>query len=705
MPQPLLNRKRQKKSDFHFKSKEQKELWTQIQEHVKDMEEYARPAREAAKESIQGYMALLTNTYANRSKVFPPTIHAVTYSRMALEAANTPKVEIKARKRSSEPKAKMLKAAVRNAEDGTELRPDSQHLWFHQNFDKILLGTGFRFLSYLYQERIVRVKDEFGKWKEKKICVHDDIFDCVPDFFNVGVSRDMEPGMFGGSACYWDRWFTRDAFFEAFDNGYHDNLDKIPDGDFWDDDTGMGWDCPEGWVRVRYYWNIYKDLYYVSANGVPIRQDYILDYGNPERPQKFLPLTSIHNDVNYDMQRGMFDEFPIMQDGRIYTDLSKTSHTRSFWSKSDPKLIQALVGFKNVLWGAAADHAKYSSVHFLMASAGVFDQINTANLYGVVPLRNADESTFNVKSLTENSKFLSEWAGIDEATDNAMTYALGNDWRRAATELTNEKATVAAIRQQVMRIRMNQNMKYNETGGIKRHYRILVNLIQQYYPEPVQVDLLDGKVPEGTEEEDIIRDPDGLPVKVNKYKEIPTDDYLVEMKRDGNWSLAPDNSSLVPEEKRGTGSKLVKMRSQYIRTEEEPEIYIEPGSTFAELKAIERSLNLEEMNAIQFFLGLSYPSGETNPDGTQSVTPLIPKDGAEYLLERHADVWEYDKDRLLGRDEREEEEKLDDEVMPSFQEELPMPQMGSNPMQTLPVQQQQTGNPMSASSLAPGATL
>src|SRR3990167_1233847 len=108
-----------------------------------------------------------------------------------------------------------------------------------------------------------------------------------------------------------------------------------------------------------------------------------------------------------------------------------------------------------------------------------------------------------------------------------MTYALGNDWRRAASEMTNEKATVAAIRQQVMRIRMNQNMKYNEAGGIKRHYRLLVNLIQQYYPEPVQIDLVDGKVPDKTNEEDIIRDPDGVPVKIKKHKQIPIDGYVV----------------------------------------------------------------------------------------------------------------------------------------------------------------------------------
>ena len=700
MSAPWLNSKRRQRKDFQFRNNEEKEIYQQVQTHVKDMEDYARPARESAKDSVRGYMALLNNTYSNRSKVFPPTIHAVTYARMALEAANMPKVEVKARKRSSEPKVKMLNMAIKNAENGSDLRPDSQHLWFHQNFDKILLGVGFRFLSYLLQKRVVRVKDESGKWKEKTEIVHDDIFDFVPDFFNVGVSRDTETGMFGGSACYWDRFFSRDAFYEAFDNGYYENLNKIPDGDWWDGDTGMDWSCPEGWVRVRYYWNIYKDMFYVCANGIPIRQDYILDYGDPERPHKFLPITSIHNDVNYDMQKSFFDEYPVFQDGRAYTDVSKSAHTKSFWSKSDPKLIQALVGFKNVLWGAAADHTKYSSVHFLMASAGVFDQINTANLYGVVPLRNASADTFDVRQLTQNSNFFNQFVGMDEATDQAMTYALGNDWRRAASEMTNEKATVAAIRQQVMRIRMNQNMKYNEAGGIKRHYRLLVNLIQQYYPEPVQIDLVDGKVPDKTNEEDIIRDPDGVPVKIKKHKQIPIDGYVVETKKDGKYGLRDDSDPTLPDGERHNGSKLVKMRPEYIRTEEEPEIYIEPGSTFAELRALERSLNLEEMQSIQFFLGLSYPTGDRNPDGTTVIQQLIPKEGAEYLLEKHAAVWEMDEDRLLGKDDRDDEAELDAEVQPPFQPMMPQQGMPQTPMQSLPIPQQTPISPMNAGGLA-----
>ena len=53
--------------------------------------------------------------------------------------------------------------------------------------------------------------------------VYDDIWDENLDFFNVGVSRDMQPGMFGGSSAYFDKYYSKDHFMERFGNeNYHD---------------------------------------------------------------------------------------------------------------------------------------------------------------------------------------------------------------------------------------------------------------------------------------------------------------------------------------------------------------------------------------------------------------------------------------------------------------------------------------------------
>lgn len=654
------------------------------------MDEYARPARENGKIAIQGYMALAKKTHANRSEIFPPTIHAVTYSRIAMEAANIPKVEVRARKKSSEPKMKVINAALRNVEQGDgDVRPHSYHQWMHQNFDKCLLGTGFRFQGYHLQTRKIHVKNSQGKWVEKTSIVHDDIIDLVPDFFHVGVSRDAQMGLFGASSCYWDRFYKRDAFMEQFDTEYYDNIKAV---------VNSAWFSETDYVRVRFYWNIYKDLYYVCAlpqhmsddldevmeSSIPIRKDWILDYGDPSRPKKFLPISSIHNDYSYDFK--LPDETSaLLQAGRLYQDVSMSSTSKSFWSKSDPYLIRAMAGFKKSLWGAAADHTKASSVHFLMSSSsGILDQINTANLYGILPLK-GDINAFDVKSLTEKSNFLQKWAEMDEATDSAMTYALGNDWRRAATELTNEKATVAAIRQQVQRLRSSLNLKQNETGPVQRHYRITVNLIQQYYPEPTLIDLADGEIPDGVDEDDVIRDLDGFPVKARKLKEIPFDMPVVEKKKGDRFTLVSPDSPELSDDEKGKGDKMIKMRSDYVRTEEEPEIYLEPGSTFAELQSLEKSLSIEKMQAYQFWLGLQYQTGEVNAQGQPVIAPLIPREGAQELLSSFAETWDDDPEKVLGKTEADTLEKPGEEIPEPF----------APPPQPIPDQQgQQQGQPM-----------
>ena len=136
-------------------------LLDQVNNEVEDMETWAQAPRNNAKIAIKSYMAFTNAPLNGRSRFFVPKLHAVTYARMAMEAANMPKVEYKARKSASQPKMKFINAAKDNAETGDgNLRPDSINLWFHQNFDKILFGVGFRYLSYLMQTRIVKVKDD-----------------------------------------------------------------------------------------------------------------------------------------------------------------------------------------------------------------------------------------------------------------------------------------------------------------------------------------------------------------------------------------------------------------------------------------------------------------------------------------------------------------------------------------------------------------
>lgn len=642
---------------FLLRSNKNRAIFKQVMDDCKDMDDYAKPARDAAREAIQGYMALsYSGRKAGRSNLFIPKIHSVVYARLAMEAANVPNIEYKARKSSSKQKMKFINAAKENAEQGDDnLRLSSTNLWFHQNFDKILLGVGFRFLSYLYQTRVVQVKNDKGEVESRIMTVYDDVWDEVPDFFHVGVSRDMQHGMVGGRACYYDKYFPRDHFIERFDNPMYHDVKRAADSDGWAEHDcfqhNHTWEVTQNMIRVRFYWDLFKDLYYVVANGIPIRMDFILDHGPWERPKKFLPITSIHNTYNYDMQAEGFENF--FQDGRQYSGANKASTNKTFWSKGDAKLVQGLVAFSNSIWRAAHDHTKASSVHFLMTnSAGVYDQIRTADLYGIVPLKASGEN-FDVKSLTEGSDYLNKFTGMDDSVDNLMTFALGNDWKRAAAELTNEKATVAAIRQQVQRIHLNLGMKMNESGGIKRHYRILLNLIQQYYPQKSERQLIDTEEPAdfNVEEEDIVRDRDGHPVAVKLPKEVPIDEEIVTLGSGKDIRVVGANH---PDAEGKVSSKMFLAHKNLIVTEEEPQIYVEEGSAFAELTALERAQDMEFLQTIGQFFGLAYEG-----------QPVIPKEGAEYIIRQVTDSWDkIDPDKVF--DKKEEDEILDQNLLAPF---------------------------------------
>jgi len=691
-----IRQKNQAGSAYKLSKTDQKKHY-EINLDIDDMIKYAQAPRKQGKDAIQGYMAIANLTKQGRSNIFPPTIHAIVYSRMSMEAANIPNIQYKHRLGVSEPKMRWINAARKNAEAGdNNMRPHAVHLWMNQNFDKILFGTGFRYLSYLLQTRVVKIKDSTGKVKEKKITVYDDIWDQNLDFFNVGVSRDMLPGMFQGRACYFDLFFQRDVFLEKFDNEYYENINIVKNSQ---------WFQANDFIRVRHYYDIYRDLFYMQAcqkdpfiggdqygeYSMPIRDDFIQDYGPEDRPSKYLPITSIHNDISFDMKQE--SEFNILQAGRQYADIANPTNNKTFWTKSDPYLVKALIGAKNVLWRANIDNTKASTVNFLLTqSTGIYDQVKTADLYGVVPLRSADGKTFDVKSLLGNSDFLQKWQGADDMIDNAMIYSLGNDYKRTAGQLTDEKATIAAIRNNVQQIRGKYNMKFNESGPIPRHYKILINLMQQYYPEETMIELAGDPLPEGIKERQIVRDLNGKVVGYKQPKMIPFDEQVVELV--GTGSNGAPTYKIVrkdhPDAKGKDSSSLIPMRKDYIVTEEEPEIYIEPGSTFEELKALEKSLEMEKVQAYKPFLGLSYDSGEKDGQGQPIMKPVIPKEGAEYIVKNMAETFEDDPDKIIPPDKGSQLSPKDVPIPFAFKQNQPPPNLSNQniPQQVLPSQSQ-----------------
>ena len=622
-----------------------KNLMKEVNEDVNDHILYRAPGIINAEEALIGYMALSLDTKPGRSKFFPPVLHSITWSAMANYAAQEPKAKIKHRLAKSEPIIKFLNAAVANAERGDgDMRPPSLFVWYQQSFDQILFGVGFRHLTYLVQKRLIHIKDDSGKWKEKKCVVYDDLWDEQLSFFHTGVSRDALPGMYGTTSAHNDKFFRRESFAKFFlDNPNYFNVKLAMEkfkGEF---------------IRVRRYWNLPGDLYFVQAmdadddmanemvEGIPIREDYILEYGPSHRPRKMIPISSIHGEFNFDMKTG---ETPaLVQDGRQYNEMIRPLHNHTFWTKGVGQIAKGCIGLKRSLWRTTHDNMKASSVFFAMSqNPGVLNQIKRADLYGIVPMK-ADERSFNVKALLERNQVFAGVTEYDEAVENICAGALGDDWRQSAAQLTSEKATVAAIREQIKKVRSKQKQSMNEVGGYYRHKLLQINLIQQFYPEKTEIDLSDDEeLPQDIEETDIIRDSDGSPIGYRREKKIAYDEPVVVERKNGILDVQVDAVN---------GDRLIPATKDLIVTEEEPEIYIEPYSAGAENEAIDRALDLERLQHYQFYLGLAYP----NP-ATGQMETLISREGAQHLLKKSAEVWNDDPDELVGNKEKEEKPKM-----------------------------------------------
>lgn len=630
-----------------------RKICNQANEDVTDMIKWRRPAAQIAEEAVIGYMAMAESSKTGRSRFFPPTLHAIVYSRMALEAATIPDVKYKHRRAQSEPLMKFINAAKKNAELGdSSMRPPALFNWYMQNFDKLLFGVGFRYLSYLVQTQVIHVKDEdSGKWKEKTIVVHDDIWDQKLSFFHTGVSRDTLPGMFGGTSAYTDMFMRREQFAARF----------LKNSNYMNIRLALATIRSE-FIRVRLYWNLPGQLFLMQAMptsgtvlgeqedlddvqyGIPIRQSYILDYGPSERAKPFIPITSIHGDFSFDM-KGISDVPLFMQGGRAHSDPLSVSRNQTFWTKGDGHLTKGTIALKRMMWRAMADNMKASTVFFAMSqNPGIMSQIKRSDMYGVVPLK-ADDRTFNVKALLDRPQAMNGFAEWDKSVDDLAVFALGHDWRQSAAQLTNEKATVASIRENMKHVRSQQGQQMNETGGIARHYWCLLQMIQQYYPEKTRIDLADDEsIPETTGEQDIIRDEDGLPIGYKKVKKIPYD-KMVTVKTDDKGEIMDVQKD---EEK---GEKFIPGAKKLLVTDEEPEIYIEPGSTFATMKALERALDLERLQHYQPYLQMMYPDAQGQPK------PLIPKEGAEYLIKHSAETWEDDPEKIIPTEEHPSDKK------------------------------------------------
>ena len=682
-------------SNFRFKNPDEKRLHAWVNAEIQDMIDYARPSRELGSDAIKGYMNVVhkSMTYKkDRSDISFPYLHSVIYSGAAIEAATAPKVKFKARTEEDEPNMKWISATIANSEKGSFNRPPVDHVYFEQVFDKRLLGVGAVYVGFEFQTRIVHVRDEGGKWVEKIMVVEDDIVEHNVDFFNFGVSRDAKPGMFGASRCYRDLFYDESSFFDKYgSNPFYQNISKdmIPDGDWFmggADSSSYRPRCWKGIYRVRQFWDIVNDLSYEQCNGIPIRTDYILDYGDPSNPKKMLPICTIHNDFAFDYDRPSALQKFAKQNNRFYSGSSQTNTNKSFWSKAESLIVKPMIAAKNTFGRAMIDWLKASSVQFVIGPTGVIDRINKGKLYGIEPIK-LDAGDFQTKSLVQNSTFLNDFAKADGFFNDTMYTALGRDISRPVRD-NPAQATVDAAQRQQEQQRDAQNARYNGTGGVVRKYWIKYNLVKQYIPLPRKVSVNNVGQIENADEHRIMRDADGHPVLLLNPKVIDLGFPVSEVKTTKKYTIKEngkdvdkmdvayrlvDPSHSEAKEQKAPANNFFSAREDYFITKADPEITIEDLSSFQENNALAKAVIVEQLGAIQPFLTL-----------TNAGKPIVPPEFVTFLLINAADALglPVDEVKALLKGDSAAKQSEDAIAPPPFpdSQDVTQGQMGEQPM-------------------------
>jgi len=673
MPSVIKDEASRVNSTFRFKSPEEKRLHAWVGAEVQDQIEYATPARQIGTDAIIGYMATVhrSRTYQkNRSDVVFPFLHSVIYNSVALEAATAPRMKIHHRSEVDEPKAKWVEQAIQDSEKGDGYQqPPSDFIYQEQVFDKKLFGVGATYVGYGLQTRMALVRDDRGKIVEKRVTVKDGIEEYNVDFFNFGVSRDMQEGMYRGRACYLDQFYDETTLFKTFGNNpYYQNVskDKIPDGDWFMGAAGGSVPKPRMWngvYRVRTFWDIENHLMYVQINGIPVRKDIILVYGNWKDPKPVLPITTIHNDVAFDLKRPSgYEQKFVNQGSRWYTESTPVTTNKSFWSKPDSMIVKPMIAAKNTFGRAAIDYLKASSVHFVIGPTGVIDRINKGRLYGIEPVK-LDGGIFETKSLVQGGRYLDDYAGMDEKFSSFMNQALGKDVERPGKE-NFQQATVEAMQREFEQRRDAQNSRRNSNGGLLRKYWIKFLIVQQYFVQPRKIIVNESGQLVGVDEQRVVRDADGNPIEVLQPKKIRVDTPVSELRTqktikikdpvtgkmitnyDIKYRLVdPGHTEAIAKGKKG--SNIITAREDYLLMEVDPEIVIEPLSSWQEDNALQQAVFIEKLQSITPFITMRDAQGQ----------PIIPKEGVLYLLEMAARVFKLDFGRLTGKEPSELDEE------------------------------------------------
>jgi len=434
--------------------------------------------------------------------------------------------------------------------------------------------------------------------KAEQVLFYDDI--CVEniypdDYWLHPLSRTVSDSPY----FKWRKRHDYGSFLEYFsDTAIFKNIDKVQKGkwltvgidnqvihkDFLADDSDQ--------VVVFEDWNVMRDEVLMIANGV------IIYHGANPYKHKELPF------VDY-IDRLQFN---------------------TYVGEGEPQRIANICDAINAFVNIAIDKEKKagSGINLLDNSNSEFDDTATILSPNQVTRVSSPKDAFVHVELP----------GMSGSTDKIISmlmdyliFATGVDFRQITDMNTSTQATVAAIRREITQGRLNLNVKRNENRGYKRLGWLLMELVQQYYPEPLIKHLAGMEEMSPEQIEALMKE------KKVEYRRIRVKgmDFREKPNSKGEYTRESLTMSKKGEEEIG----FFQARPAYIKSKGKLTVRVVSESTFA------ASRELEKANA-KDYVEVAGSAMEPGPEGQPK--PIL---SLKYGLQKLVDAYGYDRQKAF----------------------------------------------------------
>lgn len=532
-----------------------------------------------------------------RTNIVLPLSTMLIETKLAEELENKPDLYFEAQCENDVPKVPILEDIIK------------RHVWeksymddrlYEAFFEKNLYGQSWLSPQYAKKKKIIKEgyleKGEM-KYKEREVEYENDIYVKLYRNDDVWVEpvRDLRDA---GYCVLRDVYYSKDAFLADYNDDIYKNLEFVNPGQWYYSEENKVSNTGASLIdvvnktkiTVLHYYNKFKDEYCIWANGVEIY------FGPMPYDHKELPLVQFINRYRPD----------------------------SLYHKGETELCAGLFALLNAIFNTSIDALKYAiSPLLVIPTNSNFNQDEIIARPGLVIKANMD----GFKQL-ELGRIPNEAITLRETLLDFISWATGVNIRQMVGEPTSTTATVAALRKESLSRRINLGLRLNEARAFKRLGEQLIQLVQQYYTEPmiqriVDESMLDGVIPEDLGDREL------------EYKTIKVRGKIfTETKKGEKYDLSIDKA-----DKGEYG--FFQARPEYIITEKGLDVIVRPGSTVAVSQLLDQQKAEKALNMMPM------------------LQPLLQAEGnqlnATYVTTKWLETLKYDPEKAFGKEESEEE--------------------------------------------------